>query len=107
MGTRNSSFGLATFRPDGLVGVQAEGAVGVAFTSELIVSGPKLVISADFPAGAAVTVGVLQRGVPLSGLGLSACTPLISPERATDVPVLFKDGKDLHRLIGQKVQLQF
>merc|ERR1719329_416930 len=57
---RNTSFGLATIRPDGFVGVRAYGTgSGVGRTRPLLVSGPQLTVSADSATGGSVSIHVL------------------------------------------------
>merc|ERR1711924_462079 len=82
---RNTSFGLATLRPDGFVGVrQVSAEEGSAQTMPLLVTGRRLTLTADAaPAG---SVSVTVRAANTNSLAFLECDPVIA-ENVTDSPL--------------------
>eukprot|EP01047_Picozoa_sp_COSAG01_P032691 COSAG01_NODE_2375_length_7802_cov_60.079579_6_plen_157_part_00 len=103
---KNTSYGLATLRPDGFVGLRGVNAgtkvtnppVGnVAKTAALNCSGATLVVTADTAApGAAVFIRVHFAGT------VTVCEPLRGAD-VTDAPL---DGCDLATMVGKEVVLE-
>eukprot|EP00935_MAST-01C_sp_MAST-1C-sp1_P001623 g1623.t1 len=96
-GARNSSFGLATARPDRFAGVSGS---GYSVTKPLTVTGATILLTADILApGGSVTVGVVGQGA-----GLAQATPLA--QNATDHAVRFPSAPSgLQPLVGKQVRL--
>ena len=102
---RDSSFGLATLRPDGFACVRG---TGTFTTVELVVTGKTLTATVDFPEDGgsnALRVAVLPAGAdaPPDSLSLARSVPLT--ENATDAPLLFEGGVDLSDYIDTTVRL--
>ena len=102
---RDSSFGLATLRPDGFACVRG---TGTFTTVELVVTGKTLTATVDFPEDGgsnALRVAVLPAGAdaPPDSLSLARSVPLT--ENATDAPLLFEGGMDLSDYIDTTVRL--
>ena len=108
-GARNSSFALATLRPDGFASVRGR---GIFRTPSLVVTGAMLTATVDFSMGggrSALRVGVLPDGSsePPFALSLNNSVPLI--DNATDAQMHFEGGcggPDLTPLLGKRVQLE-
>lgn len=97
---RNTSFGLATLRPDGFVGVRPNGGeTGVGRTVPLLVSGPQLTVTADAATGGSVIIRV--RSEKLGGSFLE-CQPLVG-QNVTDFGLL---GCDLGAIVGEQASLE-
>jgi hypothetical protein len=99
-GHRNSSWGLATMRPDRFVGMgAANGSAGTGRTSPLLFSAPQLLITADAAPAGHVSVRVISAQLPG---GYAACAPI---ERAnvTDAPL---SGCNLSAIVGQGASLE-
>ena len=94
---RNSSFGLATLRPDGFVALgpapAAAGGSGSAETIPLLVTGPKIFITAD--------TAVARGSVAVQVKGVGECTA-VSGRNVTDE---FLAGCDLTAHMGKNVTL--
>lgn len=100
-GARNSSFGLATLRPDGFAALTAE--AGSVFTVPLKVTGRTLVVSVDFAPGApsrSLRIGTAHGG-PLAA---DASIPISA--NGTDVAVAYAGGADWSGLMNSSVQLE-
>ena len=68
---KNCSYGVASLRPDGFVGVRASGAKSIGRTVALNATGSQLVVTADTAVvGASLTVSVVVGG------NTTACEPL-------------------------------
>eukprot|EP00935_MAST-01C_sp_MAST-1C-sp1_P000037 g37.t1 len=97
-GARNTSLGLVTFRPDGLLSMSGTGnmtTVAVACT------GAQLVVTVDILApGGSVAVGMDSGDV-----GVAQATAITA--NATDHPVSFKGGADFSAHVGKDVSLVF
>lgn len=99
-GERNSSFGLATMRPDGFASMSGSGTVR---TVALTCTGPTLVITVDvLEAGGSVHVGL----VGSSSKGLKPSDAVAVTQSTTDHAVAFQAGKTLAALVGQDVVLE-
>ena len=99
-GPRNSSFALATMRPDGFASMAGSGTIR---TVALKCTGPTLVITADvLEDGGSVRVGLA--GASSKGLKPSDAVPVTSS--TTDHAVAFAAGKTLAGLVGQDVVLE-
>ena len=98
---RNSSYALATIRPDGFVGVAPllHAGDGSATTVPLAVSGDTLILTADAAPAGAVAVTVLSSRLP----GGSALCATLSGRNVTDEPV---GGCDLAPVVGHEARLQ-
>lgn len=98
---RNSSFGLATLRPDGFVALRprAGDSFGVAKTIPLRVSGLQLVVTADTAPHGRLVVEVLH---PLLEGGAARCSPLMG-RNVTDEGLR---GCELLKVLGQDVVLK-
>jgi hypothetical protein len=96
-GYRNSSFGLATARPDRFAGISGS---GYSVTNALTVAGATLIFSADILASDGfVTIGVVGRGTNLEN-----ATSLT--HNATDHAAQFPLEPDgLKSLVGKQVEL--
>ena len=106
-GARNSSFALATLRPDGFAGVRGNGTFR---THSLVVTHATLIATADFMGkGSALRIGVVPDGSdePPMELSLKSSKPLAT--NATDAPMQFLGdcgGPDLTNWLGKTVQLE-
>jgi hypothetical protein len=99
-GPRNSSFALATMRPDGFASMAGSGTVR---TVALKCTGPTLVVTADvLEDGGSVRVGLA--GASSKGLKPSDAVPVTGS--TTDHAVAFAAGKTLAGLVGQDVVLE-
>jgi hypothetical protein len=95
---RNTSLGVATFRPDGLISVTGSGAVN---TIEVLCTGAHLVLSADVSSGGSVAVGA----VGSSAIGVDQAIPVTSS--VSDSVVEFEGGATFASMVGKKVTLTF
>ena len=94
-GPRNSSFALATMRPDGFASISGSGR---ATTVALRCTGPTLVVSADVK-------GSLKVGVPGAyGLTAEDASPVTGV--ANDQAVSFASQKNLSSLVGKDIVLE-
>jgi hypothetical protein len=99
-GARNTSLGLATFRPDGLLSVSG---TGEATTILILCTGAHLIVTADLAESTgSVAVGLLGGK---AGLGIGNAVPITAS--STDTPVVFKGGATFASLVGKQVQLTF
>jgi hypothetical protein len=100
---RNSSYALATLRPDGFVALSPKtgAAAGRATTVPLLVSGPRLLVTADAAPSGTVRVSVRSAGAAGSTTTLE-CVAL-SGRNVTDEAL---DGCDLDGLVGQMATLE-
>ena len=100
-GARNSSFGLATVRPDGFASMAGSGTI---VTRLVRCTGPTLVVNVDvLGAGGSVRVGVAGSVAP--GLSPSDAIPVTSD--VTDHAVVFSSGHaTLANLVGKDIQLE-
>jgi len=99
-GPRNSSFALATMRPDGFVSMTGSGTIR---TVAIKCTGPTLIVTADvLENGGSVRVGLT--GTSSKGLKPSDAVPVT--DSATDHAVAFAAGKTLAGLVGQNVVLE-
>ena len=98
--------GRVRFLRHRMVAQAAEGALGHLVTKPLVFSGRRLHLNVDCGAGGRVQVGVLGvDGVPVPGLGLEECEPLIGDSlRST---VRWKSGARLSDMAGKPVRLSF
>ena len=102
-GERNSSFGLATLRPDGYAALRGTGSF---LTARLRVTGSTLTATADFHNEA----GSLQIGLSsasphvVSGLLANASVPLKA--NSTDAAMKYAGGADFSSLLGLEVVLE-
>ena len=98
---RNSSFALATLRPDGFVGVALQG--DVLTTVPVLCTGAVLVVTVDVAAPhGSVQVGALGAD---PGLSYRMATRIVA--NSTDLPVTFHAGANFGSLVGRNVTLQF
>ena len=108
---RNSSFALATLRPDGFVGLspqpdtksarrpyQFDRSSGTARTVPLLVSAPRLLVTADAAPSGRVSVGVGGAGLPG---GWVACG-VVAGRNVTDEVM----ECDLSAVVGQRVAIE-
>ena len=106
-GARNSSFALATLRPDGYASVRG---AGVFRTPLLVVTSEMITATVDFGgAGGALRIGVLpdEPGEPPVAFNLDHSVPLTA--NATDAQMHFAGGcggPDLKYYVGKKVVLE-
>jgi hypothetical protein len=101
-GWRTGGFGLARLRPDGFAGMEpvAPGGIGTIVTKPIECPGERLYVSAD-AAGGSLRVGVIGA----EGMGLDECEPIVAD--VTDEPVIWRNGRDLSKLIGKPIRLLF
>ena len=101
-GPRQGGLGLARLRPDGFAGYEpiARGGTGCVVTTPVTCTGRTLRVSADAAKGD-VRVSVL------GARGLSRHDCRIIGDDVTDAPVQWEGGRDLARLVGKQVALQF
>jgi len=98
-GARNSSFALATMRPDGFVAITGSGTI---VTIKMRCTASRLIFSADIlDDGGSVRVGV----VGVEGLSTDDAVPLT--QNATNEAVTFRSGKTLEALVGGEISLEF
>ena len=90
-GARNSSFALATLRPDGFASFG--GKQGTVQTVAITVTGGTMILSADVAVGGSVTVTAMDTHVPTSA-------PITS--NVTDGTVTFSGG-GLGSLVGSSI----
>ena len=104
-GPRNSSFGLATIRPDGFVSLSGTGDVRLM---QIRCTAPTLVVTADVLAvGGSVRVGVDGAVGGMKHLSPSDASPIT--ESTTDHPIVFASGKATFAkagLLGKDVTLR-
>jgi hypothetical protein len=107
-GPRNSSFALATLRPDGWASVHGQGSFT---TPSLTVTGAMLTATVDFGASSSAGSGALRIGVLPDGateppieFSLKNSVPLTA--NATDVPMHWHGRYSLVSLLGKAVKLQ-
>jgi len=106
-GERNSSFGLATLRPDGFAGVRGH---GVFRTPSLVVTDAMLTATIDFVGnGSALRIGVLPDGPDEAPIALALKNAVPLTANATDAQMHFTGGcggPDLSPWLGKTVQLE-
>ena len=105
---RNSSLGLATFRPAGIAGVGAAKGWGTRVSGVTVpvpVLGPVLYVSADTDTASGenrhADQPMMPRGLLAIRAGTVACAPL-SGRNVTDMPLA---GCDFEPLVGSNVTL--
>ena len=98
--------GRVRFLRHRLVAQAAESGLGHLVTKPLVFSGRRLRLNVDCGAGGRVQAGVLGvDGVPVPGLGLEECEPLIGDSLRS--AVRWKSGARLSDLAGKPVRLSF
>ena len=109
-GERNSSFALATLRPDGFASVRGH---GTFTTPSLTVTDVMLTATVDFGLSSAgrgaLRVGVLPDGAMEPPIGLSLNNSVALTANATDALMHWRGGcggPDLTPLLGKTVKLQ-
>ena len=95
-GPRNSSFALATLRPDGFASISGSGR---ATTVALRCTGRTLVVSADVK-------GSLKVGISGGVDGLTADDAVPVTGAVNDRALSFASGKDLSSLVGKDIVLE-
>ena len=102
-GARNSSFALATLRPDGFASVRGHGSFT---TPSLTVTDAMLTATIDFAGGGALRIGVLPDDAtePPATWSLDNSVPITA--NATDTPMRWLSDPDLTPLLGKTVKLE-
>lgn len=93
-GQRNTSFALATLKPDGFAGVG--GSNGVTSTAPVLVTAATMIVTADVLPGGSITISVI-------GANLNA--PPITTN-VTDHVIQFS-GSGLQPYVGKSVSFNF
>ena len=116
-GLRKSSLGLATLPPDrfaSLTAAEGQGPVLVNTSESVLVTGPVLIVTADFVESSAV--GSIRIGVAegSDALSLENSIPLTKKlllkhsrqaKEGTNVQMTFRNGKNFRELVGKSVKL--
>ena len=99
------SIGLATWRLDGFVSINANADTGTLTTKPLTFSGNSLVINASAPAGSVVVELLDESGRPLPGFHAESARPFQSDDLRHQMT--WKDNPPLAGLAGKPVRLRF
>ena len=100
-----SSIGLATWRLDGFVSINANHNPGTLTTKRLRFSGDRLIVNAN-AAGGELAIALLdEEGSPIPGFGLDECVPFQADSVRHEIA--WKGGPSCAGAAGRLVRLSF
>ena len=106
-----SNIGLATTRLDGFAAWEAGEEPGELVTQPFLCNGDRLFVNVESQDGSLTVEALDESGAPLPGFEAASCEVVgadtLAKDKETAGWIRWKNGADLSRLDGQRIQLRF